>query len=108
MALIHTSPHLVRDHLLLCASRQFRKGMCSIGGTRLQAGACVHIVRMIISGYHWQRAAMYLHTGDTGVLDETVHFLEGRPVKAEDDSYYDLPSSSEESPAYTSTACEPS
>ena len=37
-----------------------------------------------------------LSTGDTGVLDETVRFLEGRPVNAEEDSYYDLPGRSEE------------
>jgi cellobiose phosphorylase len=37
-----------------------------------------------------------LNTGDTGVLDEPVHFLEGHPLKAEDDSYYDLPNTSEE------------
>jgi cellobiose phosphorylase len=30
-------------------------------------------------------------TGDTGVLDETVHFIEGRAVNPEEDSYYDLP-----------------
>jgi cellobiose phosphorylase len=35
--------------------------------------------------------------GDTGVLDESVYFLEGRPVKPEEDSYYDLPVRSEES-----------
>jgi cellobiose phosphorylase len=38
-----------------------------------------------------------LSTGDTGVLDEPVHFIEGRQVKAEEDSYYDLPGRSEES-----------
>ena len=32
-----------------------------------------------------------LATGDTGVLDEPIHFLEGRPVKPDEDSYYDLP-----------------
>jgi cellobiose phosphorylase len=35
-----------------------------------------------------------LATGDAAVLDEPVHFLEGRPVNPEDDSYYDLPARS--------------
>ena len=37
-----------------------------------------------------------LITGDTGVLDETVRFIEGRPVNKDEDSYYDLPHASEE------------
>jgi cellobiose phosphorylase len=37
-----------------------------------------------------------LATGDAAVLDEPVHFLEGRPVNADEDSYYDLPGRSEE------------
>jgi cyclic beta-1,2-glucan synthetase len=36
-------------------------------------------------------------TGDTGVLDEPVPFLEGRAVNPEEDSYYDLPGTSEDS-----------
>ncbi len=35
--------------------------------------------------------------GDTAVLDERVPFLEGRPLKPEEESYYDLPKRSEES-----------
>ena len=35
-------------------------------------------------------------TGDTGVLDEAIHFVLGRPVRADEDSYYDLPGCSEE------------
>ncbi len=38
-----------------------------------------------------------LSSGDSGVLDEPVRFLEGRPVPTEEDSYYDLPGQSEES-----------
>src|SRR3989475_10692223 len=35
-------------------------------------------------------------TGDTGVLDELIHFAEGRTIKMDEESYYDLPGRSEE------------
>jgi cellobiose phosphorylase len=35
-------------------------------------------------------------TGDTGVLDEQVHFLEGRELKPEEEAYYDQPQRSAE------------
>ena len=35
-------------------------------------------------------------SGDTGVLDEVQQFLDGRPVNAEEESYYDLPGRSED------------
>jgi len=36
-------------------------------------------------------------TGDTGVLDERIKFIEGRLLKPDEEAYYDLPTRSEQS-----------
>ncbi|MES2346563.1 MAG: hypothetical protein V4641_03230, partial [Pseudomonadota bacterium] len=97
MATIHTQPKLLRDQLLLCAAHQFIEGDVqhwwhppSDRGVRTHCS----------DDYLWLPLGAWRYvigTGDASVLDESLPYLEGRAVKPEEDSYYDLPSRSSQS-----------
>ena len=91
MAVIHTEPQLLRDQILLHSEHQFIEGDVqhwwhppSGRGVRTHCS----------DDYLWLPLAVCRYiksTGDAGILDEITPFLEGPPVPADQDSYYDMP-----------------
>ncbi|HEX7439582.1 MAG TPA: cyclic beta 1-2 glucan synthetase, partial [Caldimonas sp.] len=94
MALVHTQPQILREQLLLCASRQFVEGDVQ-HWWHPPAGRGVRT--RISDDYLWLPLALCRYvqtTDDMDVLGEGVPFLDGRPVPPSDESYYDLPARS--------------
>jgi cyclic beta-1,2-glucan synthetase len=97
LSLLHNRPDLVKQQILLSASRQYREGDVQhwwhppMGrGVRTTCSDDYLWLPYVVSRY-------VMHTGDENILTENIKFVEGRLLNPGEDSNYELPGISEHS-----------
>lgn len=96
LALLHSSPSLTREQIILSAAHQFTKGDVQHWwhppdgrGVRTMCSDDLLWLPFVVSRY-------IRSTGDQGILSVVVGFLESRELQPGEESLYDLPQASRE------------
>ena len=101
LSLLFAAPHMARDHILHAASRQFVEGDVQHwwhepGGQGVRTRFSDDRLWLVYATLQYVAA-----TGDSGILDESVPFLEGRPLNPDEHEVYDRPTvSRQRAPLY--------
>ena len=97
MALVHVEPNIARKQILRAAAHQFSKGdVQHWWHPPMDRGVRTHFS----DDYLWLPYVVcqyILAVGDNDILDEIISFVEGRELRADEESYYDQPNHSDES-----------
>ncbi len=95
LALMHAQPQLTRKQIVLSASRQFKEGDVQhwwhppLGrGVRTLCSDDYLWLPFVTSRY-------VTATQDTGILEEVIPYLQGRSLNVGEESYYDMPVTSD-------------
>lgn len=95
LAIVYSSPETVREHIILCAGHQFLEGDVQhwwhppFRGVRTKISDDLLFLPYVTAGY-------IEITGDTSILDETVHFIEDEPLKQGESERYNIPNISDQ------------
>jgi cyclic beta-1,2-glucan synthetase len=91
LALLHTTPHIAREHILRAASRQFVEGDVQHwwhepNGQGVRTRFSDDRLWLVFAALEYVKA-----TGDVGLFDESAPFLVGRTLNAGEDEAYERP-----------------